>query len=172
MLEQCRRTWGDPPIEQLVEDAAELGHEVPTVDAIDQRFRAPNDMESEVRSAAGLPATARRAEVVRCILTSIAAGVAQVISELGQLTGTPVGELAVVGGGVRMELMNELLAERTGCQVRVGSPEAAALGNAVVQGVALGHFSHLDEARRWLGNGASTVPAPPSSPSPRGGRLG
>jgi rhamnulokinase len=107
-------------------------------------------MEAEVRAAADLRATAGRAEVVSCILHSIAGGVARVVDDVGALTGTPIEELLVVGGGVRMGLMNELLAAATGCRVTVGSPEAAALGNAVVQGIALGSFDDLADARRWL----------------------
>jgi rhamnulokinase len=169
MLEQCRRSWGDPPIEALVAEAA-AADEVPTVDALDQRFRAPADMEAEVRAAADLRATAGRAEVVSCILHSIAGGVARVVDDVGALTGTPIEELLVVGGGVRMGLMNELLAAATGCRVTVGSPEAAALGNAVVQGIALGSFDDLADARRWLASGASDPGAAPSTPTQTGER--
>jgi hypothetical protein len=41
--------------------------------------------------------------------------------------------------------------------VTVGSPEATALGNAVVQGLALGRFQSLQDARGWLAAGAERV---------------
>jgi len=34
-----------------------------------------------------------------------------------------------------------------------GSQEATALGNAIVQGLAIGAFERLDQARAWLGAG-------------------
>jgi rhamnulokinase len=66
-------------------------------------------------------------------------------------------EVLVVGGGARIRFMNELYRRRTGLPVTVGSPEATALGNAVVQGIALGWFENLDVARRWLAVGAERL---------------
>jgi rhamnulokinase len=61
-----------------------------------------------------------------------------------------VPEICVIGGGSRNWLLNRLIEERSGLPVRVGSPEATALGNALVQGIALGRFPNLDEARNAL----------------------
>lgn len=156
MLEQCRAAWGNPPIDELVKEAETAGP-VPLVDAADPRFLAPINMEANIRSAAGLGGAASRGEVVRCILESIAATVARVVAELGAITGSDVRELFVVGGAARIGFMNQLYARHTGASVIVGSPEATALGNAVVQGVALGRFDDLEDARRWLEHGAERV---------------
>ncbi|MGH2663456.1 MAG: rhamnulokinase [Actinomycetota bacterium] len=157
MLEQCRRAWGDPPIKELIDAAGAVSRPVPLVDAADQRFLAPSDMEGEVRAAAGLGAAASRAEVVRCILESIAAGSARVIEELGRITGTRVDEIFVVGGASRIGLMNELFAQHTGLPVTAGSPEATSLGNAIAQGITLGRFESLDDARLWVAAGSDRV---------------
>ena len=77
--------------------------------------------------------------------------------ELVAVTGTPVDELLVVGGAARIRLMNELYGRHAGVPVTVGSPEATALGNAVVQGLALGQFERLEDARRWLAIGAERL---------------
>ena len=53
-----------------------------------------------------------------------------------------------------MDAMNRLLAEHTGLPVVVGSPEATSIGNAALQGLALGRFDTLDDARSWIGAGA------------------
>jgi rhamnulokinase len=127
------------------------------VDPADARFLAPADMEAEIRAAAGLATAASRAEVVRCILESIASATARVADELVAVTGNPVDELLVVGGAARIRLMNELYGRHAGVPVTVGSPEATALGNAVVQGLALGQFERLEEARRWLAFGAERL---------------
>jgi rhamnulokinase len=157
LLEQCRAAWGNPTVAELATAAAGVRRPASVVDPTDARFLAPADMEAEIRAAAGLGAAASRAEVVRCILESIAAATARVIDELVAITGTPVEEVLVVGGAARIRLMNELYGRHTGVPVTVGSPEATALGNAVVQGLALGQFDHLQDARRWLAIGAERL---------------
>jgi len=156
LLEQCRAAWGNPTIEELVAAAAGAPA-TRVVDPADARFLAPTDMEAEIRAAAGLGAAASRAEVVRCILESIASATARVADELVAVTGTPVDELLVVGGAARIRVMNELYGRHAGVPVTVGSPEATALGNAVVQGLALGQFERLEDARRWLAIGAERL---------------
>ena len=59
--------------------------------------------------------------------------------------------IRVFGGGTRSTLLLDALARRTGRPVRVGPVEAAALGNALVQALALGVFATLDDARATLG---------------------
>ncbi|HEX9889671.1 MAG TPA: FGGY-family carbohydrate kinase, partial [Nitriliruptorales bacterium] len=147
MLERCRAAWGDPPIEDVVDEAGAVDGPVPLVDATDDRFLSPDDMEAEIRAAAGLDEGAGRAQVTRCILESIAHATATVVDELGTFLDRPVEELLVIGGGARMGLMNRLYGQHTGLPVRVGSPEATALGNALVQGIALGRYHDLDHAR-------------------------
>lgn len=150
MLEQCRPAWGNPPIEELIREAGTVPGPVPTVDASDARFVSPASMLDEIIAAAGFESEPTRAEVVRCILESIADSVAQIIDELAMLTDTEMKEIFVVGGSARVRLLNRLIAERTGLRVFVGSPEATALGNAVVQGIGIGQFAGIDDARQWL----------------------
>lgn len=153
MLERCRDAWGGPPIEELVAAAAAEEGPIPLVDATDDRFLAPDDMDGEVRRASGLGTSASIAQVARCVLESIAAAAAGVVHELPRFTGTPIEQLFVVGGGVRMRFMNRLLAEHAEVAVTVGSPEAAALGNALVQGIALGRYADVAAARRAIATG-------------------
>lgn len=150
ILERCRSTWGNPPMAALIEEGAAVTEPVPTFDASDHRFLNPDDMEAEVRAAAGLSAGVSRGMVVRVVLESIVAGIADVIEELSAVTGAPMSRVSVVGGGTRLDLLHELLARRTGLEVVTGSPEATALGNAVVQGLALGHFADAGQARDWV----------------------
>lgn len=150
LLEQCRAQWGGPPLEGLLAGAAAVGHDVPTFDATDHRFLAPADMEAEIKAAAGLPPSAGRDVVVRCLLASLAASTARVVAELESFLPGPVTELNVIGGAAQNLLLNELLAEASGVPVRVGPVEATAMGNALVQGVAIGRYRDLDEARSAL----------------------
>ena len=102
------------------------------------------------RAAADLTADASRSVIVRTVLESIVEGIATVVDTLSGLTGKAMSQLAIVGGGARVQLLQDLLAARTGLPVIKGSPEATALGNAVAQGIALGRFDDLTGARNWL----------------------
>ena len=150
ILDQCRSDWGDPPIETLLEEASSVREPVATFDAGDARFLSTGDMEQEVREAAQLSRDAPRSMVVRSVLESIVDGVAGVVDQIASITGERLSRIAVVGGGARVALLNELLAERTGLTVVRGSPEATALGNALAQGIALGRFADVAEGRRWV----------------------
>jgi rhamnulokinase len=150
ILDQCRSGWGDPPIDVLLEEAASVTSSVPIFDAGDDRFVTATDMEQEVRDAAGLSPDTPRRVIVRTVLESIVDGVARVIDQLSVITGNPMSQVAVVGGGARVPLLHELLGSRTGLPVVKGSPEATALGNGIAQGIAIGRFDDLADARLWL----------------------
>ena len=103
---------------------------------------------------------------------TVAVSAAAVLDELASVTATPVTDLHVVGGGARMAFMNQLLADHAGVPITVGSPEATALGNAAVQGLALGRFGALDDARAWIGAGAPRLePGGGSSARGTGGKV-
>jgi rhamnulokinase len=131
MLERCRARWGDPPLDALLRAAADRPPGGPVIDARDERFLAPGDMDAEVRAAAGLPSTAGRDVVTRCILDSLAESTAAVLHELD------AREVCVIGGGAQNDVLNRLIGDASGLPVHVGPVEATALGNALVQGRAL-----------------------------------
>jgi rhamnulokinase len=142
LVEECRRAWG-AEIEGLLAAAALVEDEVPILDVDDPRFLAPADMAAELRAASGLD-HAERAVVIRCAVESMAAATAKVIDALPPVTG-----IRIFGGGSRSSLFLDAL-RRAGLRVTTGPVEATALGNALVQGLALGVFTSLDDARATL----------------------
>jgi rhamnulokinase len=145
LLEECRRGWGDPPVEELLDAAASVDSPVPAIDVNHPDLLAPDDMDATLRSMAGLPADVERGVIVRLILDSVADGVARIVDELGS-----ADDITIFGGASRSTLLCDLLARRSGRPVRTGPVEATALGNALTQGVALGVFSSQAEARASL----------------------
>jgi rhamnulokinase len=146
LLERCADAWGNPPIRELLEAAARIDGQTPTVDVTEERFLNPPDMVAALTSAAGLAADSPPPVVARCIVESMASTTASVLDHLGS-----VDDVRLIGGGVQAELLQRRLAEITGVSVLPGPVEAAALGNAMVQGIALGVYQDLEHARSALG---------------------
>lgn len=147
LLDRCIEAW-NARREDVLALAAGI-RSGPVVDPGDERFLRASDVDAEVRTVAGL-ARSGREQVARCILDSLAAAAAKVVAQLGGFLGGAVSEVHLVGGGSRNLLLNQLIAQAVGVPVRMGSPEATALGNALVQGIALGRFADLGEARDAL----------------------
>ncbi len=82
LVEECRRSWGGPDLDDLLTAAAEVGS-VPAADATDERFLAPSDMAAELVAAAGLGRDASPAEIIRCAVESMAQSTAAVVAQLG-----------------------------------------------------------------------------------------
>ena len=154
LLEQCRTAWPEASIETLLAAAAGAAP-VPLVDVDHEALRAPDDMLATYCELAGLPGDASPGVVTRSIIESIAAKTAQVVAQLTEVE--PVDDVVLFGGAARMTLLTERLCELTGRPVRAGSAEAAALGNAAVQGIALGVFESLVAARQAI-SGEVTQP--------------
>ncbi len=161
LIEGCRAAWGEPAVSDLLTAAENLNLNlnlnlddmlrVDGLDVADQRFLNPPDMLAEVTSALGLPADTPPPVVTRGIVEAQAAGTARVLEQLGAITDV------YVFGGAQSDLYRRLLAERTGLPVCAGPVEATALGNALVQGITLGVYDDLTQARRHLA-GAASVP--------------
>jgi rhamnulokinase len=147
LLEQCRPAWGDPEIRALI-DGAEAVDDVPAarLDPTDARFLHPEDMLGEVTTALGLPRDTPAAVLTRVVVESLASASATV---LAALPGEAPSDIHVFGGA-QSTLYRRLLAEASGLPVHAGPAEATALGNALVQGIALGRYGDLAEARRHL----------------------
>jgi len=98
----------------------------------------------------GQPQPDGPAAFTRAILESLAFKYRLVLDALEQLTGTPITEVQIVGGGSRNSLLNQFTADATGRTVIAGPVEATALGNVAMQMLAVGAVGSLAEARRII----------------------
>jgi len=140
VLSECVRTWGADLPSLLA--TAEQAEPLRTVIDIDHpSLLPPGDMPSRVAAlaaAAGEPEPRRPAELVRCILDSLAVAYRRQLRTAAGLAGVDVELLHVVGGGSRNALLCQLTADACGVPVDAGPVEASALGNVLVQARALG----------------------------------
>jgi rhamnulokinase len=153
LLQECRRQWvRDEAV--TFEDVVDLAREArpfgPIVDPDQERFLRPTNMPDEICkavAATGQSAPADRGALVRCILESLAVKYRWVLDRLEEVTGRSIREVHVVGGGSRNGLLCQLTADATGRVVHAGPTEATAMGNVLVQALALGHLSGLADLR-------------------------
>ena len=94
------------------------------------------------------PAPATPGQFVRTILESLALTYAQTLRQLEGLVGRKFERLHIVGGGSRSHLLNQLAADATGLPVITGPVEATAIGNILIQALALGHLESSGHLRR------------------------
>ena len=157
LLHECRRAWALEGREHGFDELVALADDAPAlrslIDPDDPRFASPGDMPQRIRdfcSATGQDEPAEPGAIVRCILESLALGHARAIRLLDEATGVAPGEIHVVGGGARNELLCRWTASAAGLPVLAGPVEAAAIGNLVVQAIALGELASIGEARELV----------------------
>jgi rhamnulokinase len=170
ILEECRRSWR--AVGQTY-TCAELGQMArdngPTDTHIfpsDPRFLEPGDMTEKIASycaETGQAVPHTPSEYVRVILESLALAHAQTLGKLEALTGQEIEVLHIIGRGSRNELLNQLIADTTGLPVVTGPADAAAIGNILVQALALWHLKSPDHLRGIV---ASSFPTQVLKPGP------
>ena len=93
------------------------------------------------------PMSCRRGDFVRCCLDSLALTYRRTLEGLEDILGRRINTIHIVGGGCQNELLNQMTADATGRLVVAGPIEGTAMGNILVQAMAVGEVKDLAEAR-------------------------
>jgi len=173
LLQECRRTWALAGRDRSVEELVALARSAPPlralVDPNDAMFAPPGDMPARIVrycEQTGQQAPEDEGAIVRCIFESLAVKHAESVDLLARVTGRELDELHVVGGGANNELLCEWTAAAAERPVCAGPAEATLVGNLLVQAMALGEVSSLEEAREVVRNSFPVTtyePAPSSA---------
>jgi rhamnulokinase len=154
LLQECRRVWANQGAKHdygdLIREAGCAKAFRSLIDPRAARFLKPGDMPQRIVSYCKetrqqVPETP--GEFVRCILESLALLYRLTIEEIQEATGQSIHRLHIVGGGSQNALLNEFAANATERQVVAGPAEATAIGNVLIQAVALGHVQSLAALR-------------------------
>lgn len=124
-----------------------------SIDPDDSLFYAPLDMEGSVarrcsERAGKAPGTL--GETVRCVLESLALKYRWALDRIEELAGRALPSVDLIGGGSRNGLLCHLAADACGRPVLAGLPDATALGNILVQLMADGRISSIEEGRELV----------------------
>jgi rhamnulokinase len=157
ILQECRRTWanqGDvlsyPELTRLAGQAESLKA---VIDPDHDEFFGPGNMPARIQDycrRTGQVVPESKGAIVRCVLESLALKYRWAIERLEEVVAQRLDPLHIVGGGTQNTLLNQLTADATGRLLITGPAEATALGNIMMQMLALGEIGSLQEGRDLL----------------------
>jgi rhamnulokinase len=154
LVQECRRDWARASATYSYDQLTQMAAAAPAFRAVvainDERFLPPGDMVGRIQAfcrdtGQAVPETV--GEVVRSVLESLALEYRWVAERLDELVGRPLPAIHIIGGGSQNKLLNQFAASATGRTVVAGPVEATAIGNVLVQAMALDHLTSLGEAR-------------------------
>jgi len=154
LVQECRREWARGGESYSYDDLTRMAAKAPAFGPLvvpgDARFLPPGDMPGRIHAFCretrqSVPES--KGAIVRCALESLALEYRRVAERLDELAGRHLPTVHIIGGGSRNRLLNQFTADATGRTVIAGPVEATAIGNVLVQAIALGHLADLVEAR-------------------------
>jgi len=172
LLQESRRHWNAGAKEYGFADLGQLAAAAPPfvslINPDDPRFLGPDDMPGKIAGfcrETGQPAPADIGAYVRCIYESLALFYRVTLRRAEQLTGKKVARLHVVGGGSQDATLGQFTADALKIPVFAGPTECAALGNLLVQAIALGHLESHEAAREAVKNSFGLKRFTPQDPA-------
>ena len=157
LVQECRREWSRAGESYSYDDLTRMAAEAPAFGPLvvpgDARFLPPGDMPGRIRAFCrdtGQAVPETKGSIVRCALESLALEYRRVAERLSELVGRRFPTVHVIGGGSQNRLLNQFTADATGRTVVAGPVEATAIGNVLVQALALGHIASLAEGRELV----------------------
>lgn len=157
LVQECRRAWERErksfSYDELTRLAADAKPFSALIDPDDEVFLNPANMPAEIlnfceRTAQSLPED--RGSMIRCILESLALKYKFILEQLKELSDRRIETLHIIGGGTQNRLLCQWTADATGIPVVAGPIEATAIGNILMQAIALGDISSLKEGREII----------------------
>jgi rhamnulokinase len=157
IVQECRRAWARQGEKLSYDEITRLAEQAkPLQSIIDPDFSGflhPDNMPDQIQQYCrdtGQPVPQEKGELIRTVLESMALKYRWVLERLQEITGTRFERLHIIGGGTQNHLLNQFSADATQCTCLTGPVEATALGNVLMQGIALGHIDSLEYARNLV----------------------
>jgi rhamnulokinase len=156
ILEECRRYWIERDRELHDDVLMHLATTSPAFEALidptHPSFAEPGDMPLKIQAycrETGQEIPRKPGQIIRCVLESLALHYRKVFQETEILTGSRFGRVFLFGAGEN-NLLNHFIVDALQVPAIIASPDAAAIGNVVVQALTLGHIDSLEAAHEIL----------------------
>ena len=170
VVDQCRAAWRangrDYSFAQLQAMVQSADPFKTFIDPDDSAFLPPGDMPARVIAycrQTAQPPPQNDAELMAAVYASLAYKYRYVLEQLMDVSGQPVDQLHIIGGGSQNALLNQMTANATGRPVIAGPAEATATGNAIVQLIAIGELADIAQARAMLSESMPTTAYEPQN---------
>lgn len=155
LVQECRREFERQGRAFDYATLTELAEKSPSfasvIDVNERRFLSPGEMPQKIAAycrETNQPEPPDDAAFVRCCLDSLALEYRRTIDGLEDILGRSIDVLHIVGGGTQNKLLNQLAADATRKPVLAGPIEATAIGNVLVQAIAVGAIDSLATGRQ------------------------
>ncbi len=159
IVQECKRSWdlegssySYADLSRLAEEHGPAGF---SIDPDAPRFLKPgltsDGMPERIRQwcrETGQPVPESPQAIVRGVLESLAATYRKTVAMIEEISGRTFRELYIIGGGSQNALLCRLAADATGLPVLAGPVEATAIGNIMIQQIAQGEISSIEEGRK------------------------
>ncbi len=157
LIQECRRHWKSEgniySYGELEKMANDCSAPISIIDVDDPIFATPNNMPKKIADyckANNLYTPQTVGEYCYCIYHSLADKYAKSLTKLSAITGKDFTALHILGGGSQAKLLCELTAKYCKLPVYAGPVEATALGNIVMQLIALGAVEDVPAGRELI----------------------
>jgi len=154
LLQQCRKIWSekeDVSFAEIIRQAELAEPHRTLINPDDASFTNPENMVvaiGEYCRKTGQAVPDSIGSMARCILESLALKYCQTMQEIKRISPSPINKLHIIGGGILNKLLNQFTANACNMPVLTGPIEATAIGNLLVQAMALGEISDLNHLRQ------------------------
>ncbi|MDU2663326.1 MAG: rhamnulokinase family protein [Clostridium perfringens] len=159
VIQELKRNYEEEGLNYSYEEIANMASLVSCneciIDTDDESFLEPGDMRERIISYAkktNQKVPKEPKEFFRCAYESLAYKYKETIKEIEMITNKKFEEIYIVGGGAKATFFCQLVANITGKEVIAGPGEATAIGNIVIQLIALKEIKDVSEARKIISN--------------------
>lgn len=159
LVQECRRAWRNEGKHISYEDESVLIEQATPflafINPDDPMFANPLHMPRQIQlycQETGQPVPESVGAILRCIIESLALRYRLVLERIETLTHKEFAGLHVVGGGAQHSILCQCTANALARPVWAGPQEATALGNLLMQYIALGHMRDIQHARQVVRN--------------------
>ncbi|MCW5552657.1 MAG: rhamnulokinase [Verrucomicrobiae bacterium] len=155
LVEECRRAWAgteydlDPSV--IMHLAAQAPPFESLINPLDERILSPGDVPQKIKAfckETGQPVPRKPGPIIRCVLESIALSYRRTLEEIQRVTGQRIQRLFVLDGGFQNPLLTSFITNALQIPIVIVPEESTAVGNVLLQAIALGHLSSLEVARQ------------------------
>ena len=157
LIQETRRAYRRAGTEYSYNDLEQMARAAEPftcfIDPDDPRFSTPGDLPERIRAfcrETGQPVPESVGAVVRCIYESLAMKYRFALDQISARTGRQFNVLHLLGGGTKDGFLCQMTADSLAFPVIAGPTEATALGNMLLQLIALDQLPDVAAGRELI----------------------